>query len=422
MKRLSIYRLTRMLPASIALSGIAALIGCVGPTGMNSFDGSTSASRRGSLISSTGGGIVQAGGVVEDGGGYQVRTANAVGDNGGIVQAGFNDGATASRRGSLFSDHGGVVQGGGWAESNDGVNGSAGRRGSVLTDRGAVMQSGDWVDGSAGRRGSVLADRGTVVQSGGNWVEGDAGRRGSFFADHGAVAQTGTWSGGWVDGDAGRRGSLFGDHGYYTDTGCASGNCGGGRGSLMAGRGGICTSIDRCAVVPPGALPAQNGSSVRAYHKVQKENADLDKYVVYQNEWYMNGTELGPYGLNHVFLTAKRLCAVNVPVIVQASPDGQLNEIRRLKIVEHLVRLGVPGNVDGRVVIGFPEALDLDGNEAPRIYSQMLTPSQGQNNGFGSSSFGNISGFNNNFSSGAAGIGGFGGFGGGGSFGRPFGF
>src|SRR5262249_19195384 len=161
------------------------------------------------------------------------------------------------------------------------------------------------------------------------WVDGgdgSAGRRGSLFGDN-VVAQAGGTPGGYyVEGDAGRRGSLFGDRGTYSDGGCASGNCGSGRGSLMVRRGRGIGSLDRSAVVPPGALPAQNGSSVRAYHEVQKRNADHDKYVIYLHEWYQNGTELGPFGLNHVWLTAKRLCAVDHPVVVEASPDGPLND------------------------------------------------------------------------------------------------
>ena len=211
-------------------------------------------------------------------------------------------------------------------------------------------------------------------------------------------------------------------------SGCSDGSCGAGgygRGGIFQ-RGGL--SIDHCAQVPPGALPAQLGSSVRAFHKVQKENADLDKYVVYQNEWYQNGTELGPFGRNHLLLISKRLAAVTVPVIVQASPDAQLNEMRRQHIVDILAKLGVAGNVDARVVVGFPEALDLDGNLAAIIYYQSLIPSQYQNNGFGGSNFGNFGnfsggGFGGGGLGGGFGGGGFGGGGfGGGGFGRPFGF
>jgi hypothetical protein len=324
MKRLSFFRLTRVLPASIALSGIAALVGCINPT-MNSYDTGANAGRRGSL---TGG----------DAGGS------------GVVVAG-GPGAVPN----------GVVPAGGFADTYGSTN--------------------------AGQRGGLLS-------GGGGWSNSG-------------------WSGGPVV------------DGGYEDGGCASGNCG--RGSLTGGRGGVMGSIDHCAQVAPGALPAQLGASVRAYHKVQKENADLDKYVVYLHEWYQNGTELGPWGRNHLLLISKRLAAVNVPVIVQASPDAQLNDFRRQRIVDVLSRIGVPGvpDIDARVVVGFPEALDLDGNMAAIIYYQSLIPSQYQNNGFGGSNFGNFGSFSgSSFGNGGFGGGGFGagvGFGGGG-FGRPFGF
>jgi hypothetical protein len=310
MKRLSFFRLTRVLPASIALSGIAALVGCMSPSTGSYDNGYASASRRGGLIS--------------DSGGNAVMVAGGPGATGGTV-------VTADGRG---------VSGGG-----------------------VVVAGGP----------------GTVTNYGGGY---------------------------YVDGG-------------YSDGGCASGTCG--RGGYF--RGGLTGSIDRCAQVPPGSLPAQLGSSVRAFHKVQKENADLDKYVVYLHEWYQNGTEVGPWGRNHLVLIAKRLPAVTVPVIVQASPDAQLNEIRRQRIVDILQKIGVPGDVDSRVVVGFPEALDLDGNIAPIIYYQSLIPGQYQNNGYGGSGYGNFGG------GGFGGLGGFGagfgagGFGGGfGGGGRPFGF
>ena len=351
MKRLSIFRLTRVLPASIALSGLAALVGCINPTFTPNSPSGTATVRRGSVLGDSGGStVVQAGGNVQPG--------------------------------TVILPPGAVVQAGG-----------------ALPPGSVIVPAG--VDG---RRGSLTGGGGSqVVQAGGFGVEGS--------------------------GNGGQRGSLFGGGGFsggtsYGDGGCSSGTCSGGG----VGRGGILHSGGHCDTVPPGALPAQLGASVRSFHKVQKENADLDKYVIYPNEWYMNGIELGPWGLNHVYLLAKRLKEVNVPVpvTVYASPEGQLNDIRRARIVEYLTRLGVPGNVDERVQVGFPEAVDLDGNEAPRIYYQMLIPNQYQNNGFGGSSFSNFGNFNNGSFGGGFGGGGFGGGGfgsfGGGTFGRPFGF
>jgi hypothetical protein len=355
MKLLSIRCLTRVLPASIALGGLAALVGCMNPpVNPNNPDASV---RRGSMFgASSGTAFVQNGGAMQPG---TIVQTGGPGQSGGVVQAG-----------------------------------------------GAIPP------------GSV------ILQA------GDDGRRGGLFSGSGGGTQV-AQAGGFVDGSdgGGQRGSLFGGfNGFSGGTSCSDGSCGSG-GTGYSGRGSLYHSGSPCDTVPPGALPAQLGASVRAYHKVQKENADLDKYIIYPNEWYMNGTDLGPWGRNHVYLLAKRLKEVNVPVpvTVYASPEGQLNDIRRVRVVEYLTRLGVPGDVDARVQVGFPEAVDLDGNEATRIYYQMLIPNQYQNNGFGGSSYGNFGTFGNGaFGSGfgggsGGGFGGFGGFGGGG-FGRPFGF
>jgi hypothetical protein len=343
MKRLSFFRLTRVLPASIALSGIAALVGCISPT-TNYYGAGTPGGQRGGLLTDSGGsGVMVAGG------------PGAA--SGGVVPAGgFVDGAgNSGQRGGLLSS------GGGWNV--------------------AQADGGTYVDGSggAGQRGGLL--------SGSNW------------------------------------------NGTTVDGGCASGNCasGAGRGGIFDHSPGMGLSCDRCAQIAPGSLPAQLGASVRAYHKVQKENADLDKYVVYLHEWYQNGTELGPFGRNHLVLIARRLPEVKINVIVQASPDAQLNETRRRRIVDLLSRMNVPGDMDARVDVGFPEAVDLDGNLAPIIYYQSLIPGQYQNNGYGGFGGGGFGGF------GGGGFGGFGGggFGGGGGLGggfgggfggRPFGF
>jgi hypothetical protein len=202
--------------------------------------------------------------------------------------------------------------------------------------------------------------------------------------------------------------------------------------------------VDKCATVPPGAQPLPNGAFVKAAHDIQVRNASADKYVVYLHEWYMDGVELGPWGRQHVNLIARRLTAAaapladathegaivlppKLPVLVQACPDDRVNETRRQAVAERLLQLGIYDAAE-RVIVGFPEAVDLDGNEAPRIYSEMLSPNHNPHSGaynpyggggFGYGGFGGFGGF------GFPGtFGGFGGLGGFGAFnsGRFFGF
>src|SRR5207244_4267162 len=62
--------------------------------------------------------------------------------------------------------------------------------------------------------------------------------------------------------------------------------------------------------IPCGALPPLNGYYVRQWHTAQTARADLDHFVVYRHEWYLDGPQLGPYGHHHVVEIAKRLPGV----------------------------------------------------------------------------------------------------------------
>ena len=52
--------------------------------------------------------------------------------------------------------------------------------------------------------------------------------------------------------------------------------------------------------------PAPNGTFVRQHMLVQTNKAEMDDFVVYLNEWYMGGKELGPYGEYHMAQMAQR--------------------------------------------------------------------------------------------------------------------
>lgn len=186
--------------------------------------------------------------------------------------------------------------------------------------------------------------------------------------------------------------------------------------------------IDNCATVPPGAQPAPVGTYVRRFNDVQAAKAEADDFVIYKFEWYQGGDELGPYGRYHINEIIKRLPFVPFPVMIQAhSVDAELNEARRCHIVNILRLSGVP-EAEQRVVIGFPEAEGLYGEEAELAYLRML---QGQQalGGFG----GAFSPFGASFNafSPFGGFGGFGPFGGLGTtgtfgsfglFGGPYGY
>lgn len=189
--------------------------------------------------------------------------------------------------------------------------------------------------------------------------------------------------------------------------------------SLLPGCSWWNLCVDNCATVPPGAQPAPNGTYVRRVQEVQAAKAEADDFVVYKYEWYLGGCELGPFGKYHLNEMIKRLPFVPFPILIQAHTlDGQLNEQRRCHIVQALALNGIP-DAEQRVVIGFPEAEGLYGDEAPRIYAQMITEQTGfnllqggfgNNNFFSNFGFGNA-GFGGGFGGGYGGLGGYGGFG-----------
>ncbi len=136
---------------------------------------------------------------------------------------------------------------------------------------------------------------------------------------------------------------------------------------------------------PPGPPLAPNESSIDTYTRIEAHKAEADNFVVYDNEWYMGGQQLGPYGTIHATQIAKRLEANPWPVVIQATFDPELDATRRRAYVKYLTDNGI-ANADTRVMIGFPEAEGLYGEEAPVIYGKLLrslTVGGGSGGGYG---------------------------------------
>jgi hypothetical protein len=221
--------------------------------------------------------------------------------------------------------------------------------------------------------------------------------------------------------------------------GCCN-SCGGlfgGGGGGAVGNGSL--KLDRCADIEPGAMPDQIGQHVQRFQALQKKNAEAVSFAIYLNDWYMGEKQLGPYGEYHLQQMIKRLNfqlkAKGDPkdlycILLQPSMDPDLNEYRRNLIVTRLLQAGIP-DPDARVRLEYPEAEGLFGEEAPRIFRQMLQPFRtGNQNGFGGGfgggggggGFGGDGGLGGGF--GGLGIGGYGGVGSGwagGGYGAPYG-
>jgi hypothetical protein len=157
---------------------------------------------------------------------------------------------------------------------------------------------------------------------------------------------------------------------------------------------------------------------VAAINRVQAYKAQADKFVIYRQEWFKGGAELGPYGLFHMNQIVAHLDSTPFAVVIQIDMDPALNEQRRAVVVGRLAAAGIP-DPDSRVVVGFPQSEGLYGEEAERIYAQMLSA-------YNTNLYGTAFGLNvfpgfGAFGGGFGGFGGFGGLGGFGAFGGGFG-
>ncbi len=139
---------------------------------------------------------------------------------------------------------------------------------------------------------------------------------------------------------------------------------------------------DNCAGVPKGAQPAPNGTYVNKFIQVQESKAESDDFVFYKHMWYRAGTDLGPLGRYQLDQMTARLKNVPFPVVVETSLNEKLDEQRRDVIIAMLKMRGIDD--PSRVVVAFPIAEGLYGDEAPRIYNGLI----GLNSFFGGGVFG----------------------------------
>lgn len=127
----------------------------------------------------------------------------------------------------------------------------------------------------------------------------------------------------------------------------------------------------------PAWLPAPNGTYVRQWQKVHINNAAADEFVIYRNEWLGNKLTLTPYGQFHLLRIVERLPFVPYRLVIQPECDEKLDQERRLEIVKFLYQRGVPDALN-RVVLDYPAAEGLFGDEAARAYFRLLWGGMGQ--------------------------------------------
>jgi hypothetical protein len=165
--------------------------------------------------------------------------------------------------------------------------------------------------------------------------------------------------------------------------------------------------IDNCATIPAGAQPAPLGTYINRFIKAQAEKAELDDFVLYKHMWYRGGADLGPLGRYQLDLISSRLATQPFPVIIETSKNDKLDDQRRRVILAMLKLRGMDD--PARVLVAYPIAGGLYGDEAPRVYNGLIGLYSFYNN---NGSFNNNNAFNGSTNFGGSNFGGFGGVGG----------
>ena len=203
--------------------------------------------------------------------------------------------------------------------------------------------------------------------------------------------------------------------------GCQSTSCGPGCGtSNDCSPGGYVPGHDENCVVPRPL-----GSSVRAHFDMQIQGAAGSDFVISQHEWYQGGESLGPDGRRHVAELAQRMQTEQHPIVLEpAEPDLKVSpnietaiqmarardQNRRMAVIQQLAASGSIG-VDSRVIVAYPQAEGLRGDESIRVFQSL---SRGGGNFGGGGGNGNGGGGFGGGGGGGFGGGSGGGFGGGG--------
>jgi len=147
--------------------------------------------------------------------------------------------------------------------------------------------------------------------------------------------------------------------------------------------------IDNCATIPCGAQPAPAGTYINKYIQIQETKAELDDFVFYKHMWYKGGAILGPLGRYQLDLMTARLAETPFPVVIETSKNEKLDEQRRDVILALLKMRGFDD--PSRVVVAYPIAEGMYGDEAPRIYLGLIGLNQYFNNGiYGGYGFNNF--------------------------------
>ena len=127
----------------------------------------------------------------------------------------------------------------------------------------------------------------------------------------------------------------------------------------------------------PVPMPAPLGTYMNGWRDAQAIAAEADQFVIYRQEWYQDGIKPGPYGGYHLERIKQRLPSVPFQVIIEVDlRDEKINIARQSYVVNQLLAVGI-ADAQARVIIGYPRAEGLYGDEAARIFLQRYSGGQG---------------------------------------------
>lgn len=174
---------------------------------------------------------------------------------------------------------------------------------------------------------------------------------------------------------------------------------------VIAGCCANCGTVlcDGCADISPGSVPPQVGTHVYQWQSAHESLAEADDFVIYQNEWRGESTDLGPFGQRHVSALIPRMTTTSEsrPINIEPSGNSELDSDRRSELINMLTGAGV-GDAQLWVTVGNGVAEGLYGPEAERLQQSYLG-GRSRGGGSGGGSFGGGGG---GFGGGGGGLGG----------------
>jgi hypothetical protein len=148
---------------------------------------------------------------------------------------------------------------------------------------------------------------------------------------------------------------------------------------------------DKCADIPQGAIPPPAGTYACRWQNAQAFRAEQDDFTIHQCEWLAGGSQLGPDGRKHAAEIARRWDQLPFPVVITPADDPNLNGARKDTLVNLLASDGVVDPAE-RVIVAYPKAEGLYGQEAARYGNMRLQGGSMMGGGMGGGMMGGMGG------------------------------